>query len=204
MVKALKTAVMIYALGMMIFAVFFFFAQDDLQAVSTPQAAYQAAQPAQKTAQGSALSRQTPASFTLFPGLSSEAITAISVTTPDCCFQFRRDGDGNISVNGQQADSEIYMTLVSQITDLPVDDYNAFSPDHASLLLTLVVSTADSEHTARFYEDGGKGEKARIICGEPDAPVYRQTGGWRVGTLMMTCEGTRIQDERGNETPSDF
>ena len=66
----------------------------------------------------------------------------------------------------------------------------------------MVISSGSRQQTARFYEDGGKGEKAHIVLGSEDAPEYRQTSGWRVGTLMMTCEGTRIQDAHGNETPA--
>ncbi len=69
-------------------------------------------------------------------------------------------------------------------------------------LLTLTVCTGAKQHIARFYEDDGTGEVARIVTGSEDAPEYGQTDGWRVGTLMMTCEGTRIQDERGNERPA--
>ena len=69
-------------------------------------------------------------------------------------------------------------------------------------LLTLTVCTGGKQHIARFYEDDGTGEVARIVAGSADAPEYGKTGGWRVGTLMMTCEGTRIQDERGNERPA--
>ena len=60
------------------------------------------------------------------------------------------------------------------------------------------------EFFSRFYEDGGTGEFARVIAGTEGEPEYGQTCGWRVGTLMMTCEGTRIQDERGNEQPTDI
>ncbi|MGN1249365.1 MAG: hypothetical protein ACI4XW_04730 [Candidatus Spyradocola sp.] len=130
------------------------------------------------------------------------AITAISVHSPERSFQFYADGRGEVSVNGQQADAEIYLTLVSQISELPVAHTDAFVPDSMQWLLTLTVCAGSEQHTARFYEGEGTGEVARIVAGSEDAPEYGQTGGWRVGTLMMTCEGTRIQDERGNERPA--
>ena len=78
---------------------------------------------------------------------------------------------------------------------------DALTDTKVQLLLTLVVLADGIQHTARFYDDGKQGEKALIVAGEADTPQYHRTGGWRVGTLVMTCEGTRIQDAHGNETP---
>ena len=198
MARALKTAGAIYAVGVAILAFFFCFGDTGARTAPEPAAAGQSAEAAQKTVQ--AIAADGP--VLLFPGLDTDAITAISVHSPERSFQFCADGDGGVSVNGQQADREIYMTLVSQIIELPVDVSAAFSTSGAKLLLTLTVCEGSEQHTARFYEDDGTGEIARIVAGPADAPEYGQTGGWRVGTLMMTCEGTRIQDERGNERPA--
>lgn len=137
----------------------------------------------------------------LFPGLNAKTITAITVLTPDRSFRFAAQDGSRVSVNDRQADREIYMTLVSQIAELPVSPSEDFSAGDAKLLLTLTVSDGDGQHTASFYEDNGSCETARIIAGSKSAPLYAQTDGWRVGTLMMTCEGTRVQDEAGNEQP---
>lgn len=142
----------------------------------------------------------TPA-FPLFPGLNGMPVTALTVSTPERSFQFHLDTQGTVSVNGQQADSEIFSTLLEQIRELPVEQYSSFSPQQQNLILTLVVSSGKEKHTARFYEDGGAGEKTHIVLDTGNLTEYRQTSGWRVGTLMMTCEGTRIQDIHGNETP---
>ena len=199
MAKPFKTAGAIYILGIMVFALLFHTAQSQLR--SSPEtAAQQAAQSAQKTAQVIA----PDGHILLFPNLNTDAITAISVNTADRSFQFHRDGRGDISVNGQQADSEIYMTLVNQISELPVNTSAAFSPDNTQLILTLTVFENGEQHTARFYEDSGTGEIARIVAGPADAPEYSQTNGWRVGTLMLTCEGAPIQDERISDVVSDI
>lgn len=137
----------------------------------------------------------------LFPDLNAKAITAITVRTPERSFRFAREYDSLVSVNGQQADSEIYMTLVGQIAELPVSPAEQFCASDTKLLLTLIISAGEEQHTASFYEDGGTGATARVIAGTESAPRYGQTDGWRVGTLMMTCEGTRVQDEQGNEQP---
>lgn len=132
-----------------------------------------------------------PASI-LFPQLSG--VTALSVSTPERSFHFHLDHQGDVRVNGGQADQEIFSTLLDQIRELPVEYHGAFSPCAQDLLLTLVVSTDARQHTVRFYSssDGGK---TRIVLDSGDAPEYRQTNIWRVGTLMMACEGTRILDE---------
>ena len=139
--------------------------------------------------------------LTLFPDLAASHITALCVSTPERSFQFRTGTHGAVSVNGRRADSDIFSVLLNQITGLPVERRSAFSPRAQDLLLTLVISTDSSVHTARFYESG-KGKTAHIVLGPDDDPQYCQTNGWRVGTLMMTCEGTRIQDIHGNEQPA--
>lgn len=138
--------------------------------------------------------------FTLFPELDRVRVTALSVITPERSFQFRMDKRGAVSVNGRQADEEAFSTLLEQIAELPVERHTAFTPEAQELLLTLVVSTDTQQKTARFY--GGRAEeKTRIVLDNDGAPEFRQTNGWRVGTLMMTCEGTRVQDIHGNEMP---
>lgn len=134
-----------------------------------------------------------PASI-LFPHLND--ITALSVSTPERSFHFHLDHQGAVHVNGSRADHEIFSTLLDQIRELPVEQHTAFAPSAQDLLLTLVVSTDARQHTARFYSssDGGK---TRIVLDGGNTPEYRQTNIWRVGTLMMACEGTRILDDHG-------
>lgn len=184
--------------GVAVFAVFFCLGDAGARTAPEQAAVQQSAEAAQNTDQ--ALAQDGP--VLLFPDLDMNAITAISVHSPERSFQFYADGRGGVSVNGQQADAEIYLTLVSQISELPIDQTDAFIPDSVQWLLTLTVCADGEQHTARFYEGEGTGEIARIVAGSEDAPEYGKTGGWRVGTLMMTCEGTRIQDERGNERPA--
>ena len=68
-------------------------------------------------------------------------------------------------------------------------------------MLTLVLTAADHDNTVRFYE-GSSQETARVLAGTPEEPVYGVTKSWRIGTLLLVCDGTRIQDESGNETPA--
>lgn len=198
MARTLKAAGTMLVVGMAVSAVFFCLGDAGARTAPEQAAVQQSAEAAQNTEQ--ALAQDGP--VLLFPDLDMNAITAISVFSPERSFQFYADGSGKVSVNGQQADAEIYLTLVSQISELPVARTDAFIPDSVQWLLTLTVCTGGKQHIARFYEDDSAGKIARIVTGSEDAPEYGQTGGWRVGTLMMTCEGTRIQDERGNERPA--
>lgn len=138
----------------------------------------------------------------LFPELSRAHITSLFVSTPERSFRFSRDNQGLVSVNGQQADSEIFSTLLDQIAELPAERRSAFIPQPQDLMLTLVISSDQKQQTARFYADTVGGETAHIVLGTGESSEYRQTSIWRVGTMMMTCEGTRILDIHGNETPA--
>lgn len=169
--------------------------------------AHNSAQPAsekphQKAVRAAAQDGGQESDDTLFPELDGKRITAISVSTPASTFLFHCEDTKRISVNGQRADYDVFHTLLSQITELPVSIHPSFAATDTPLL-TLVISTAQGQYTARFYEDDTQ-EEARIVSGTDSAPQYRSTDAWRVGMLMMTCEGTRIQDERGNETPVQF
>jgi len=159
--------------------------------------------PSASPAPVSAAARPLPAAAKdiLFPGLNQQSITSITVSTPDRSFHFRCEDPQSISVNGQRADREIFRTLIEQISQFPVDMHASFAPSAQDLLLTLVISSGAHQQTARFYEDSDQREMARIVLGSDDAPQYRQTSGWRVGTLMMLCEGTRMLDAHGNEQP---
>lgn len=192
MAKLLKPCVLLCAFLSVCLVLFSFFADRVSQHIAYADM--------QKTAEASAPDGLKKSVGTLFPDLSG--ITAITLSTPERGFEFRLGGSGEICVNGQQADGDIYNTLVSQIAKLPVSAHAAFDTSGAQLTLTLEITAGGSTHIAHFYTDGLSGEDARIVSGPPGAPKYHLTDGWRVGTLMMTCEGTRIQDERGNEIPS--
>ena len=101
MARTLKTVGTILAVSMAILAVFF--CPGDIGARTAPESAVvqQSDEAAQKTA-------QVPAPdglVLLFPDLDMNAITAISVFSPERSFQFYADGSGEVSVNGQKADA---------------------------------------------------------------------------------------------------
>jgi len=159
-----------------------------------------AAPPAPAYAAARSLASSRPVA-TLFPGLNEQSVTSITVSTPDRHFDFRCEDPHAVSVNGHQADSEIFLTLLEQISQFPVDTHPAFAPEAQNLLLTLIVSSGTQQQIAQFYSDGHTGETTHIVVGKGDTSKYLMTGGWRVGALMMTCEGTRMLDAHGNEQP---
>lgn len=139
-------------------------------------------------------------SLTLFPDFNADSVTAVSIITPQANFDLRRIDDRCVSVNGQRGDSEVFVTLLEQIADMTVVAIDAF-PAQDAPLLTLAIQGEDTTYTAVFYGDGSTGERARIVSRTKDAAVYAETDGWRIGTLMLACEGMRVQDALGKETP---
>ena len=140
------------------------------------------------------------ATDTLFEALDAQDVSGVSVTTPEREFRFDAE-NGEVSVNGSMADAEAFQTLLDQIAKLPVNESDAFTPEEAPLL-TLSVD-ADGDHLdASFYRADGTDVYASVICAQNGCVRYGLTKAWRVGKLVLTCDGTRILDENGQETPA--
>lgn len=138
----------------------------------------------------------------LFPEMNPADVTAVSIATPQSTFSLERDEARGVSINGQRGDKGVFTTLLSHINGICFSPAEPFSAQTAPLL-TLVVRQQGHEFTAVFYADGGTGEYARVIASRGGEPTYGTTNGWHIGTLMLACEGMRIQDESGRETPMD-
>ena len=147
-----------------------------------------------------ATSGELPDERLLFPELTDSDISEIHIRAgDDCAFDFSVRGE--LSVNGQKADSEVFSTLLDQLTAdcfIPCED---FEP-RGEPLLTVTVSTDTQNFSARFYQDNEDGKYAYVVAGADNARCLK-TDAWRVGTLLLTCEGTRIFDASGQETPVD-
>ena len=137
---------------------------------------------------------------TLFPSFSANAVTAVSIVTPQTAFDLRREDGRLVSVNGRRGDPDVFMTLLEQIAAISFTPTDPFA-GQSTPLLTLVVRQRDAEHSAVFYSDESKGDLTRIVIGHGGTSAYGTTDGWRIGTLMLACEGVRVQDESGNEIP---
>ena len=138
----------------------------------------------------------------LFPGLESASIQAVSINTPESEYYFQCEGEESVSVNNHMADDEVFDTLIEQILAFSFEQREPFSPQE-SPVLTIAVFTEKTQYNASFYPDGDTGKNTNIICGLESSPQYLTTEAWRVGTLLLTCEGTRILDESGKETPAE-
>lgn len=144
--------------------------------------------------------RRSEGTGRLFAGVTEESITALHVSSWDRSFDFLCGG-GSVSVNGQMADDEAFSTLMEQILTLPVVACDPFTPKEDAVL-TLVLTADGDDRTVSFYSTENQ-EMAQVISCAQEETLYGLVKSWRIGTLLMTCDGTRIQDESGNETPAE-
>lgn len=187
--RAPKITGLIFVMSLVCFALVFHFA-----AQRSAQTAKLTAVPAASCASPADASPAAEALPVLFPDLVVEDIVYLSVRTPDRSFEFRLGEHGRFLVNNQSADMGIYNTLVSQIARIPVSAVHAI-PEENTQLLTLQISTPAHSHVAHFFADGGADTEAFIRSGPREAPLYFQTDAWRVGTLIMACEGAPIHED---------
>ena len=136
----------------------------------------------------------------LFPELSDTDITGIRIHANDD-FEFYFSVRGELSVNGQKADEEVFSTLVDQLTADSFTLCDDFEPQNDALL-TVTVYTDTQDFSASFYQEQGDDKYAYVVAGAENER-FLKTDAWRVGTLLLTCEGTRIFDASGQETPVD-
>lgn len=152
------------------------------------------------TQQENTQAEAAPNEQALFPELSAEDILSIHIRARnDCEFDFVVRGE--LSVNGQKADGEVFSTLVDQLTAQSYFPCDSFAPQNESIL-TVTISTDMQDFFASFYENGKNGKYAYVATGDQQ-DCWLKTDAWRVGTLLLTCEGTRIFDASGQETPVD-
>lgn len=151
--------------------------------------------------EAAAFSDPSAQSEPLLPDFDQKSIVNVSVTTAERQFNFNCTDRSTVSVNGHQADAEIFAKLIDQIVSLPVVALSPFTPQE-NPVLTLTINTEAGQITASFFNDGDNGTNARIICVLEGTSIYRMTDGWRIGTLLLTCDGTRIQDASGHELPA--
>lgn len=136
---------------------------------------------------------------TLFPGLRRSDIVSVSFSSSESQFSFDCQTANAVSVNGQKADIGVFSTLLSQILGQFYDPAE-FSIQQETPLLSLRVTTPTGAYSATFYS--GNERTARILTSTPNGEQTLTTDAWRIGTMLLTCEGTRIQDKDGRETPA--
>jgi len=147
-------------------------------------------------------SPQTSSAAPLLPELSPEGVTALSVITEDASYAFSYTEKSHVGLNGRRADPDVFVTLLKQIIELPVTLSTPFVPTDAPLA-TVELTAGEAQIRLWFYPSEASEAHTRLICafGPNASRVYHITDAWRLGTMLMTCEGTRILDERGHEMP---
>lgn len=165
--------------------------------LSAPRPSAQIATPAPTAAPAQPDAQESTAP--LFPGVDPMGALSMSIRAGDRAFEFKRT-DALVSVNGHRADGEMLKTLIEQITQMPIAPREAFSPAGAPLM-TITLASGGAEHTASFYRSHQE-EDADVLYTHKSAHYYGVTDAWRVGTLLLACDGTRILDAGGNESPA--
>ena len=92
-------------------------------------------------------------------------------------------------------------TALLAAASLPVQEQEEFSAEGAPLL-TLTIESSGGQMAASFYRDETSQSYTRIVSASGGSSQYRCTKAWQIGKLLLTCDGTRIQDESGHETPA--
>ena len=87
----------------------------------------------------------------LFPELSDTDITGIRIHANDDC-EFDFSVRGELSVNGQKADEEVFSTLVDQLMADSFTLCDDFEPQNDALL-TVTVYTDTQDFSASFYQE---------------------------------------------------
>ena len=93
------------------------------------------------------------------------------------------------------AHEEVFSTLIRQIESAEDGQSAAFQPQDDPLL-TVSLSGTDGTHTLQFYADAQDRSRVYVLCsGKADAST---TEAWRVGTILLACEGTQIPEEESH------
>ncbi len=149
--------------------------------------------------ESTAIPPQIAGTQSLFPGLHRSDIVSVSLSSSESQFTFNCKTSSAVSVNGQKADSGVFSTLLSQILGQFYTPAK-FQIGDESPFLSLSMTTPTGTYSANFYSDGGR--TARIVTLTPSGGQNLSTDAWRIGTMLLTCEGTRILDQDGRETPA--
>ena len=107
-------------------------------------------------------------------------------------FLYRRTA-GGLSVNGGQADEEVFTTLLSQIRAAVSGGRERFVPQ-GEPLLTVTLEGGESR-TIAFYRDGADQSRVFVIVRSGEGERACATEAWRVGTILLACEGTQLPQE---------
>ena len=125
---------------------------------------------------------------------TARRVQQLTVSAGNRSFLYVRTSAG-LQVNGMKADEEVFSTLIRQIESAEGGQSAAFQPQDDPLL-TVSLSGTDGTHTLQFYADAQDRSRVYVLCsGKADAST---TEAWRVGTILLACEGTQIPEEESH------
>ena len=125
-------------------------------------------------------------------GLQALRMTSLRVSANGRSFFYTRTGSG-LSVNGGQADEEVFSTLLGQIRAAVSGESGRFAP-RGELLLTVTVG-GETDRTISFYRDGADESRVIVLVSGGGSERTCGTEAWRVGTILLACEGTQLPRE---------
>ena len=122
-------------------------------------------------------------------GVSYETISSLSITFRGRGFSF----DCRNGLTDEDADSEVFTTLLTQIFNMKGNRREAFLPV-TDPIMTVEIQDIKGSYLMKCYENENQDDMADVICISAKNRFYYTTEAWRVGTILLACEGTRILD----------
>ena len=120
-------------------------------------------------------------------------ITELSVCAGARSFRYFRTASG-LSVNGHDADQEVFDTLLRQIVSASMCDSAVFTPE-GEPLMTVTAQSPSGLREMRFFADEQDQSRVYVLISGRGADKQGTTDAWRVGTIPMACEGSRLVHE---------
>ena len=105
-------------------------------------------------------------------------------------FRYARSGAA-LTVNGAAADGEVVDTLLRHLSAALSGEEAAFTPEKEPIMTVTFEMGGDAGQIA-FYTDDDNRAQVYVISAGNGASV---TEAWRVGTILLACEGSRAAEE---------
>ncbi len=128
----------------------------------------------------------------LFEGITLSGITRLCVRTSGRTYTFVCTGGQAVCLDGGKADEEIFATLLEEIREQEYEKTPAFTPQTRPVAVVELQEGA-ATYEASFYSEGDR-ECSEVIVQGNGKLRYLQTESWRIGTMLLTCEGAWSTD----------
>jgi hypothetical protein len=128
----------------------------------------------------------------LFEETILSGITRLCVRTSHRTYTFLCEGGEAVCLDGGKADEEIFSTLLEEIRDREYEKTTAFTPQTQPVAV-VELQEGTRTYEASFYSEGDR-ECSEVIVRGNGKLRYLQTESWRIGTMLLTCEGAWSAD----------